>query len=312
MKKIRVHNPCNEYTRYYRYYNLFWDKFTEYLKEFFLVDENRYFEDSHKSRFPIKLNKGLNDPLLILECEYVIENLENNEFVVLSVSDDLTHAILGESENNLLKKVLVSQFHPQKMSNHVNNEFFHKFSPWTYFQSQVIDLEQYYYKRLYNSPTENRIYFRGTSLEDRAIIHHIDKELITNFNPLPPNAYFDEIIKHKVALSVDGRGEFCYRDIECFAIGVPIIRYEFESIFHDKLIPNYHYISIERPENMGLYRLGNLEHAKRLEERYYEVINDNDFLMFISKNAREYYLRNCFIDNNIKNTFSMLELNSWL
>ena len=312
MTRIRIHNPCNEHTRYYRYYNLFWDKFTEHLRKYFIVEENRYFSDAHAVRFPIKLNGGLRDPLLLLECEYVIENLENNEFVIMSAADDLTHAILDEKENKLLNKVLVSQFLPKKILSHTGENFYKKYSPWTYFQSQVIDLEQYYYKRLYNKPTEDRIYFKGTSLEDRAIIHHIDKNIITNFSPTPPHVYFEEIIKHKLALSVDGRGEFCYRDIECFAIGIPIIRYEFESIFNDKLIPNYHYISIERPESMDKYRLGDLNDAKKIEKKYYEVINDTDFLSFISKNAREYYMNNCVIDNNINKTFDLLGLNSWL
>ena len=31
--RLRIHNPCNEQTRYYRNYNLFWDELTDKLKE---------------------------------------------------------------------------------------------------------------------------------------------------------------------------------------------------------------------------------------------------------------------------------------
>jgi glycosyltransferase involved in cell wall biosynthesis len=56
---------------------------------------------------------------------------------------------------------------------------------------------------------------------------------------------------------------------------------------------------------MDLYRMGNSSDAKLMEDRYREVINDEEFLNFISKNAREYYLKNCEIENNVKRTFNL-------
>jgi hypothetical protein len=309
--RIRVHNPSNSNTKDYRNYNRFWDDLTDYLKLFFNVDENRFFENAHINRYPIKLNKGLTDELLVLECEYIIENLENGEFVIMSVSDTLSHAILNEKSNPFLKKVLVSQFLTNTIFEHTG-KFMYKYSPWTYFPSSVIDLDRYYYKRLLIPPTENKIYFKGTSLEDRLFLNHIDKNLITDFTPIVPELYFEDIIKHKIALSIDGRAEFCYRDIECFGIGIPIIRFEFESKFYNELIPNYHYISIERPSDMHLYRTGSVEHYKLFEKRYMEVINDNKFLNFISKNARKYYEDNIMQHNKLKKTFNLLNLNNWL
>jgi hypothetical protein len=313
MTKIRVHNPCNSNTRYYRYYNLFWDKFTDYLKLHFDVEENRYYEFAHMGRFPVKLQKGNSDNFLLLECEYIIENLENNEFVIMSVSDELTHATINECKNKYLKKVLISQFLPKKIQSHIEVDYFHKYSPWQYFQAQVFDLEPFYTKRLTLDNLSNELYFKGTSLEDRQIIYKINDDILNkNFTPYPPHVYFNELINHKIALSVDGRGEFCYRDIECFAVGVPIIRFEYESVFYDDLIPNYHYISIPRPEDLKMYRMGDENHAKMLEQRYYEVINDVEFLNFISKNARQYYEKNCMLDVSINNTYNLLNLNTWI
>jgi len=311
MKNIRVHNPCNEHTRYYRNYNYFWDEFTNYLKEFFNVEENRYFENAHKERFPVNLKKGISGNFLLLECEYVIENLESGEFVIMSVSDDLSHATLNEKSNPFLKKVLISQFLPKKILDHVG-EHMYKYSPWTYFQASMDDLSIYYNKRQEKEFLNNTLYFKGTSLEDRKILSFIDKNIITDFNVITPSNYFDDLISHKIALSVDGRGEFCYRDVECFGIGVPIIRYEYVSKFISPLIPNYHYISLPRPSDMGLYRLGNETHAKLLENRYHEVINDNEFLSFISRNAKEYYDINFSLNSKIKNTFNLLNLQDWV
>jgi hypothetical protein len=77
--KLRIHNPCNEQTRYYRNYNLFWDELTDKLKEKYEVIENRYFEDAHKTRFKVTFDSltNPNQGLLLMECEYVIENMEN-------------------------------------------------------------------------------------------------------------------------------------------------------------------------------------------------------------------------------------------
>jgi hypothetical protein len=311
MTKIKIHNPTNEYTKNNRYYNYFFDVFTEYLKSFFEVEENRDFPDAHKERQKIYLQKGVSNDLWMMECEYIIENMDTGEFVILSVSDDLSHCILNEQSNPYLKKVLVSQFIPTKMSSHIGKNLY-KYSPWIYFQAIVIDLEPFYQKRTRELPTEDKLYFKGTSLDDRLILNHINKDIITTFNPISYNLYFDEIIKHKIALSVDGRGEFCYRDIECFAIGVPIIRFEYDSVMYDPLIPNYHYISIPRPPDMKLYRLGNQFHAELLMERYKEVLNDTEFLNYISRNARKYYEKNCLMHNATKNTYKLLNLDTWL
>jgi len=311
MNKVKIHNPCNEYTRYYRNYNYFWDEFTNYLRNYFDVEENRFFENAHKERFPVKLNKGISGDFLMLECEYVIENLNTGEFVILSVSDDLTHAILNERHNPFLKKVLISQFLPKKVLDHVG-EYMFKYNPWTYFQASMDDLTTYYNKRKEITNFKDTLYFKGTSLEDRKILNYINKEIITDFKVISPTIYFDDLISHKIALSVDGRGEFCYRDVECFGVGVPIIRFEYLSTFNNPLIPNYHYISIPRPNDMELYRLGNEGHAKMIEDRYLEVINDKDFLDFISKNAKQYYDENFSLETKIKNTFNLLNLNDWL
>jgi FkbM family methyltransferase len=309
--KIRIHNPGNDITKYYRYYNVFWDKLTEKLKQIFDVEENTWFSNAHFERYNIQLIKGNSGHLPLLECEYIIENLENGEFIVLSASDGLTHAILNEKENPYLKKVLASQFLPRELLAHVGNKMY-KYSPWLYFKSSIVDIEPYYQKRLLQNNFIDKMYFRGTSLEDREILHYIDKNLITDFTPLSQERYYDDIIQYKLALSIDGRAEFCYRDIECLGLGIPMIRFEYESKFYEELIPNYHYVSISRPNDMTIYRKGNDSHAKLLESRFLQVVNDQEFLNFIAKNGREYYEKNCLLDKMINKTLVLSNIQNWL
>jgi UDP-glucose 4-epimerase len=309
--RIKIHNPRNEYTMHNRFYNDFWDEFSEYLKKFFIVEENRYYEEAHSTRYRVDYRCGTTGNYELMECEYAIENLDNGEFVIMSVSDTITAGVINENANPKFKKALVAQYLPTDINLHVG-KYAYKYSPWTYFITKKWDVDQLYQKRLLNPPIDNRLYFKGTSLDDRTILNYFDKNIITNFYPISADKYFDQIIKHKIALSVDGIGELCYRDIECFAIGIPIIRFEYVTQLYDPLIPNYHYISIPRPSDMILYRTGKENHAKLLEQRYYEALNDDVFLKFIAKNAREYYLKNCTMESAIKNTYNLLNLNDWL
>jgi len=312
--KILVHNPQNKYTKHNRFYNDFWDEFTEYLKKYFIVFENRESENAHISYSKINLVHGTynNNDYGLLECEYLIENLHNGEFVIMSVADLITRGVINEQMNPKLKKVLISQYLQSEIDYHIIPEFRYKYNPWTYFIfNNNIDLEKYYKKRLVTQPTENKLYFRG-ELTNRNILSYIDKNLITNFNIISRDDYFDEIIKYKISISIDGRGEFCYRDIECFGVGIPILRFEYVSKMHDPLIPNYHYISIPRPDDMVSYSQGIEEHAKLIVKRYQEVLNDDEFLKFIAQNARSYYEKNCTMNQIIKNTYELLELNNWL
>ena len=309
--KIIVHNPCNEKTRYFRNYNFFWDSFTHYLKQHFEVEENRYFDGADRERWQVQLKNSISNNFLLLECEYVIENADTGEFHIISVSDDFSHATLNEKENPFCKSILFSQFNPSKVKSHTG-EFFSKYKPWIYFQSLFDNLDMFYHKRQYIKEKSNTLFFKGTSIQDRSFLSHLDKNYVTDFTPTNPNDYFNQLIAHKLAISIDGRGEFCYRDVECFGCGVPIIRYEYESILTEPLIPNYHYISIPRPSDMTLYRTGTKEHADKFMEKYFEVINNDRLLAFISKNAREYYEKNLSLKPSLDKTYELLNLNDWI
>lgn len=307
MRKIRVHNPCNEHTRYFRYYNLFWDDLTDELKKKYIVEENRYYEFANSNWFEIHLNsKGNNDIMLLLECEYVIEFLDTNELYVLSVADDLTPAILNQKNNPNLKKVLISQYNYDSISVHVS-ENIDKFQPWIYFPCTIDDLNVYYQKRNSIVDFNNKMYFRGSGIDDRPILQYINPIYLEGVLPIGgPETYFNDLINYKIGLSVSGRGEFCYRDIEYMALGIPFIRFNYSNKLNPKLIPNYHYISVERPKDLIKDRLGEEKHAKMIEERFLEVIGDNDFLNFVSLNARKYYETYLSRYNNVKHTLNLL------
>ena len=310
MEKIIIHNPCNEYTRRYRNYNLFWDELTDELKKTYDVEENRYFEYANSKSFPVKLSKGISNNFALHECEFVIEFKNSGEFYVLSASDRLSTAMLNEQNNPYLKKVLISQFNYDYIKHHVKSNI-EKYHPWIYFPQNVFDYESYYQKRKNSEDLIDKMYFRGTTSQ-RPILDYFDKNLVEGFNPI--TNYFDDMIKYRIGLSIAGVGELCYRDIECMCLGIPIIRFEYLSKLNPNLIPNYHYISVDRPDDIPTHnslstdRLGLEHHAKMIEQKFLEVKDNKEFLDFISKNAREYYETYLSNKNRIKHTLNLLEL----
>lgn len=311
---LKIHNPCNEQTRYYRNYNLFWDELTDKLKEKYNVVENRYFENAHKERFNVNF-ESLTNPqgLSLMECEYVIENTDNGEFYILSVADDLSSGMLTEQSNPKLKKVLISQFIEDKVKHHVGDNY-EKYSPWIYFPMNLTDLEYYYKQRLEKIEFIDKLCFWGTTSE-RPILGYFDDSILVGPNYIgDSNKYFDNLINYSVALSIAGVGELCYRDIECMALGVPLLRFEYQTRLFEPLIPNYHYISIQYDDEMPRHndtptdRLGGYDQAKKIKERFKEVILDKDFLSFISKNARKYYEDNLSPHTRVNKTLEILNL----
>jgi hypothetical protein len=98
------------------------------------------------------------------------------------------------------------------------------------------------------------------------------------------------------------------------AIGVPLLRFDFVTTLNPALIPNYHYISVplqmDLPKQNDVLkdRLGEYRHAKMLENKFKEVINDKDFLNFISKNARKYYENYLDKKSRIQHTLNLLNI----
>ena len=161
------------------------------------------------------------------------------------------------------------------------------------------------------------MYFRGylwdfrkkmiENIKDNSV-KIIDKNNNQNLNY---NDYLKDLSQYRCALSLPGGTEVCNRDIECFAIGIPVIRPYLNISYPDPLIPNYHYISC-----CGDYKYwdGNVDElninnfAANLIH-YWSKIKDNiEYLEFIRTNARNYFLKNCTLHNNINYVLSQIDL----
>lgn len=310
---LLVHNPNSDFMRGFRDNSVFWDEIIAVLSESCNVIENRgdatTQEDLH-----IHLSRRTRDHLQVKNCEMVIENLDTGDFYVLSLADQISPAVLAEQDNPHLKTVFYSQYVPDQILFHTGKNA-HKYRPWIYFPQNSADFDGLYAKRQDMAKLKEKMYFKGTR-EYRPIIGHIDPSLLSDNGGLGHREYLEEMMGYRLALSIGGaaNGDICYRDVECMALGVPMIRFEYVIGLDPNLIPNYHYFSIPLPDDLPLQnavkkdRLGLKRHAEMIEQRFREVVGDLDYLNFVSNNARRYYEENLSSKVRARNTLLKLGL----
>lgn len=317
MTRIIIHQPQNFESKYYRYHNVFFDNLIAKLKNTYEVIDSRYFKYANSKYFPLLLLSQDtyydNTNITALDCEMVIENYDTKQIKILSMADDLTSAILNLQDSKFLDIVLVAQYNHNKIKHHLyDSTNIKKYSPWIYFPQTYLDYDSYYnYRQSMLNQLIDKFYFRGSSLSYRSIISHFDKRYFSGGSTIGPfEIYAKDLLQYKIGYSIAGRGEFCYRDIEYMAMGIPFMRFEYTNEMNPPLIPNFHYISVPRIDDLPENLYGE-SHAKLIENKFLEVKNNQDFLNFISDNARKYYLNFIHDQNGIDHTIDLLQFNSW-
>lgn len=235
--------------------------------------------------------------------------------IKLSRSKNFIGAAIGQYNKDLWDQQLLDQKVRDKVKPCVYPE-----SCWHF------GLENYEDVKAYRDSTElnDKLYWRGSIYKDpnivefdrRIAIEHIASKLDKfhfGYHPIPFDSYIQEAIQFKLALcfGVGGGyacGDFCLRDIELYGLGIPTIRPKYAVESDDRLIPNYHYISVDC-EFDETYRYKNPEElAERIIKKYREVINDVDQLKEISINARNWYISNVTYPNVTSKILKALEI----
>jgi hypothetical protein len=267
------------------------------------------------------------------DCELIIEDEKNDKLIVLSVCESRNWG--NEDKNNDIWNILTERNNPNDaiVITHYTSWFHHgmdftnqynfkifktsffPFNPW-------INNEYFYKLRKFKKQDDfiDKMFFMSsTRREDPFKLY----ELGYCTNPdlrYTAEMYLNNAINYKVGLSFSSVAELCYREIDYMGIGLPTLRLEYKITTNPPLIPNYHYISVDR-DKYDLYgkendmewgthidRLGGEKYVNAYIERFLEVKDDYDFLSFISKNAYNYFQENCTQENSLKNIIKMLNL----
>ena len=308
-----------------------------YVTNFF----NRLYKEL-QSKYPIYSFDIVNDKSYenngygsIYSCmNFSIINPKSNKYILVSFFDNWKYHFmkhLGWRPSNMVQFFYPGGFNyidyfsfkkDQKNNNDIDcpiniDQIYKCFFYSPYEVGSDKEIEDIYISRKIKESID-KLYFRGYLWDfRRAMVNSIDSNSILiidkniDNNNLSYLDYLKDLSNYRCALSLPGGTEICNRDIECFSIGVPVIRPYINIHYPDPLIPNYHYISCYtdcKYWSGDPFYLSYKDFILSLEY-YWDKVKDNlEYLNFIAYNARLWFLKNCTLDNNITYILSQLNM----
>jgi hypothetical protein len=261
-----------------------------------------YFVESYKdieieyvnsSTFLDRNPSGLYSPHIMS-----IKNLDNQKYIIVSYWDravELTWDGNGWDNNNCVELITSSGVHNQDL----------KTTPFSYLtysrtfeglsQNNKID---FYFKK------DNDLFFRGFLYSHRKIMSdHNPNSFIKN--KIGTHEFFNEINESKVVLSLNGAGEICNRDIEILSTGSVLIRPKLTQKFHNELIPDVHYVSVDNVDDP-------VNQFELIKNKFESIKNNHDYLNKISKNGLIWFQENGTINANVEILKTLININKLL
>lgn len=257
----------------------------------------------NRETFDLKLN-GKTEEMPVRDSIAFIQNDLSKNYSVIDCHDwiepDDTKIIIQDKR---CEKVLKCQYD----SFYLDKPEYDKVKRWTYFDRFWPTNEKLWTSLFNTKPTIDKIYFRGVPWPRRgAILDRLIEKGIMNsdYNPISFDDYIEEYSQYRIIFSMSGFADVCHRDIEGFASGRCIIRPKIVNSFHNDLIADHHYISLDI-----VYETPPDEAAEKIYKRFIEVIDDHEYLDFVVKNARKWYEENVSVKNVFNLTEKLLNLN---
>lgn len=143
-----------------------------------------------------------------------------------------------------------------------------------------------HYRKSFNS-LENKIYFNGELTDIRIKNNKFLQEHTYKQHPefvilskTDFDTYLEDIFKYKIIYSPAGGGDFAHRDVETFALGIPVIRQKYTSP-STTLIAGVHYIDVDSVTDFS------------------ELLENKELLCMIGENGRRWYEQNCIYPGNV-------------
>jgi hypothetical protein len=194
--------------------------------------------------------------------------------------------------------------------------------PWTYFDLHWPSQQDRHMALRSVERTDSRMFFRGglTRFDPHQlrfdskerdmknmrtpIFEALHSRGLTNDDPawIPYEPYIEQMSTYRIALSLSGDGEFCHRDMEAFAIEVPLLRPRLRNQVHETLRENFHYVSVDIDPEKALPA----EVAEAVADRYQTVVGMPDYLASIARNGAEWYDRNVSVPRALDLTVRLL------
>jgi hypothetical protein len=125
---------------------------------------------------------------------------------------------------------------------------------------------------------------------------------------LPKDKYYEEFAQHKYGFSIDGAAKICYRDLECFGMGILLFREELDVVFSDPIVEGTHYIKLIDEDIKS--KINNNEHDNyildKINLKIENILSSKDVPTILAE-SRSWYEKNCFPENQLKIMYSFLD-----
>ena len=307
-----------------RYHNTWFANFLEYLSNDFDItyvncaDGKAYIQDVFYEEKEYHIS----------DVDMILENRLNGEVCAISFTEYFNSYIVHIVKNYRFKSMILAHFNYHHLyywlkKDAVDNKI-DKVKPWIFPVYNQFDVNKYRQIRDTSEKTKS-LFFKGSGLDSyRLSVDILRQRGIIDTEVYELGNYLSMMSKSRIALGYyqdldkyvtpfDYPGEFCYRDMEYVAIGVPFIRIEYRDSVYNGLYPNHHYISITREKAYSAFeKNGNEGVADLIQQKYEEVKDDTLFLDFISNNQRNYYDEYVRWPKSAELAYKQLGLKDWI
>lgn len=285
-----------------------------------ICELGEYLSDKHHYSFQTQVGGHLyiaDFNYHIPDCEILIYNKETDCLKAVSFSERRTPLFTIFQTRNNPNDILVV-LHHRSWGIYGEEQFEFKLKRTTTYTLHNIHLKNgfdYFFNErlsIKHDKLIDKMFLRTTTGRGDEV--ELSKRNIINplFSRIGYVEYMKLAIQYKIGLSIGAGYEMCHRDIEYMAIGLPMLRLEYTDKYSPELIPNYHYISIDRKNEFEFDshkdNVGGEKYIQAYVNRFNEVKNDYAFLDFISSNANKYYKSNCSPETRLQTVLKQLEI----
>jgi len=241
----------------------------------------------------------------------MVEHPETKKYILVSYWDKLTDVINTFDLNNCVAVYSSAGGH----TNDVDCQALDfNYIPISYV-SMLADHEAYIEKAFStNTPSkkQEKLLFRGYLYLFRKYLSSDIRFNVTE-EKIPFKDYIYDARSNYCNFNLNGAAELNQRDIELLGIGTAMIRPKLVTKFHNPLIPDYHYVSVDyddlrNSDVLSFYK----KFSDRILERYNSVKDDVDYLKFVGDNARKWYVENGTISANVRILSELVDFNTLL
>jgi hypothetical protein len=268
-----------------------------------------FFDDNENKKFNKLIHCGRRHAIVI------IENVENKKYMVVSTWDAISQEVSfwTDFKDNCVELFTSHGMHKNPRTYDLSEI---KYTPLSYVLGpvsceKVVDF--YYEKNLEKDERiiPEKLWYKATNPYGfRHYIHKNDSRFEFETGRDTIEEFTKKMSRHKIVMDISGIGGNSIRFAQGMGLGLAVLRPKVKVLADNPVIPNYHFIEVDcddysNSEDYSKYKIL----ADAYIDKFEEVKKDEEFINYISKNAREYFDKNCRFNSFFDLVHKKVDLN---